>query len=173
MKSLFKVSFKYGAIAGLLGAMAVAGLYYIDRHPFLIGLYYDYRIVLFGVFIFFTLKEIRDYHQSGILFFWQGLFASFLFVATFAVVSSLSVWVFSHIEADFVPSYIRQMTEQLKAIPPETIEKIGKETYERNLSLLPATNASDLALLYFVQSFVIGLFISIILSVILRRQPKT
>jgi hypothetical protein len=65
------------------------------------------------------------------------------------------------------------MTEYLKGFPEEDIERIGEESYQRNLESLPATNMGQIALMYIVQSFAIGLFVSIILSVILRKQPKT
>jgi hypothetical protein len=61
----------------------------------------------------------------------------------------------------------------LRSIPDDVIKRIGKDVYVRNLAALPLTKAADLALLYFWQSFLISLFLSVILSVILRRQPKT
>jgi hypothetical protein len=77
------------------------------------------------------------------------------------------------VEPEFVSDYVAQFLEQAKAFPPEVIERIGKEVFERNLATLPETTAFDLAFLYFYQCFVISLFISIIISVILRRQPQT
>lgn len=173
MKPLLQVPLKYGSIAGLLGAILVVGLYYLGRHPFLIPVFIDFRIFLFVVFIFFTLKELRDYYYDGILYFWQGILASFFFTLTFTLIASTGIGVFITIAPDFLKAYITLSLEQLKTLPAEVIDKIGKDVYERNLMLLPTTNAFDLALLYFTQSFMISFFISIILSVILRRQPKT
>src|SRR5690349_4017593 len=91
MKPLVQVPFKYGMIASLVGFLLVVVLYYINRHPFLIQPYMDFRILLFGVFIFFSLKEYRDYYQGGILYTWEGLIGSFIFVSTFAVVASVLI----------------------------------------------------------------------------------
>lgn len=173
MKPLFQVPLKYGAIAGILGAALVIGLFYLGPHPFLIPVFLDFRIFLFGVFIFFTLKELRDLYYEGILYFWQGLIGSFFFTAIFAIIASSCIAVFTWLAPDFLQAYIKQSIEQLKLLPPTVVERIGKDVFDRNLKLLPSTNAFDLALLYFTQSFMIGMFISIILSVILRRQPKT
>jgi hypothetical protein len=167
------VPLRYGVIAGVLGAALVIGLYYMNRHPFLIPVFLDFRIFLFGVFIFFTLKEVRDFYYGGTLYFWQGLIGSFIFTATFAIIASASIGLFILVVPDFLESYITQSIQQLKLLPADVIERIGKDVFERNLKVLPTTNGFDLALLYFTQSFMIGLFISIILSVILRRQPKT
>lgn len=172
MKPIVKVPLKYGAIAGTLGAILVIGLFYLGRHPFLIPVYLDFRIFLFGVFIFFALRELRDYHYSGIMYFWEGLIASFIFTVTYAVMASTMIWLFGMIIPQFVQEYIRLSIVQIKLIPADVIERIGKDVYDRNLEMLPATNSLDLALLYLMQCFFIGMFISIILSVILRRQPK-
>ena len=86
--------------------------------------------------------------------------------------ASLLLLVFCEFESTFMPSYIEAMTAYLKTFPKEDIERIGKDIYERNLALLPSTNPKQVAGLYFAQSIMIGLFVSIILSVILRKQPK-
>ena len=172
MRPLVKVSLRYGLLAGLVGSALMIGLYYMGRHPFLIPVYMDFRIILFGVFIFFTLRELRDYYQNGVLYFWQGFVSCFLFTVCYAVPSSLVLIIFMYAVPDFLSDYITLSLEQLKALPPEVVESIGRETYDRNLEMLPATNAFNLASLYAVQSFLVSLFLSIILSVILRKEPK-
>ena len=173
MKPLVNVSLRYGVLAAVIGAGMLIGLYYMNRHPFLIPVYIDFRIILFGVFIFFTLREIRDYYQNGTLYFWQGFTASFLFTLTYAVLSALVVALFAVAVPSFLTDYVTLSVDQLKSLPAEVVDSIGKEVYERNLEMLPQTTARDLAFLYFLQSFLISLFLSIILSVILRRQPQT
>lgn len=173
MKPLFKVPLKYGAVGGALGTILVIGLYYMGRHPFLIPVFFDFRIFLFAVFVFFTLKELRDYVYEGILYFWQGILSSFFFTVIYALIAATGISLFIAVDPGFLNAYITLSTEQLKALPADIIQRIGKEVYERNLKLLPATNGFDLAVLYFTQSFMISFFISVILSVVLRRQPKT
>lgn len=173
MKALLSVSVRYGMLAGIVGSALLLGLYYIGRHPFLIPVFMDFRIILFSLFIFYTLRELRDYHQGGILYFWQGIFASLLVTLCYAVISALALLLFMHFVPEFLGDYISLSVAQLKALPLEIIDRIGKEVYNRNLEMLPATDSFDLSLLYFSQSLMISLFISIILSVVLRRQPKT
>lgn len=172
MKPVFNVSLRYGLLAGIVGSALLIGLYYIGRHPFLIPVYMDFRIILFGVFIFFTLREIRDYHQGGILYFWQGLIASFLFTVYYAIISTVALLTFMSAVPSFLSDYINLSIEQLRSLPPEVIKSVGKHVYETNLKLLPETDAVDLGLLYLIQCFLISLFLSIILSVTLRKHPK-
>ena len=173
MNPIVKVSLRYGVLAGMIGSALLIALYYIDRHPFLIPVYLDFRIVLFGVFIFFALREIRDYHFNGILYFWQGFLASFFFTVVYALIASTIVVVFTYVVPAFLTDYIRLQTEVLQSLSPEVIESIGKDAYKRNLDLLPSTTPLQLGATHLAQSFLISLFISVILSVTLRRQPQT
>lgn len=173
MKPLVKVPLFYGLIAGSLGAVLVIGLYYITEHPFLIPVFFDFRIFLFGVFIFFVLKELRDHYQGGVLYFGQGLMASFIFITVYGLLASTLVTVFATWENAFVTTFIDLFTKQVRALGPDEVKQIGKENIDRNLKALASTNAFWMGWNYFKQCYWIGLLVSIILSVILRRQPKT
>jgi hypothetical protein len=169
VSALLKVSVRYGVIAGILAVVLMIALLYLGKNPFSIYPFLDFRIILFGIFIFFSLKEFRDLHQGGVLYFWQGLFASFIVVLLGSVIGCAGLWIFGLYEPRMVELYVSEMTAYLKTFPPEEIERIGKEVYDRNLRLLPSTNISTLAKSHLVQGMIIGFFISIIFSVILRR----
>ena len=164
---------RYGAIASLLSIALNITMFYLGRHPMMISPFLDFRVFLYGLFIFFSLKEYRDFHNGGALHFFQGMIGSFVVVATAAVLGSLLYRIFGAIETNFTPEYVSLMTEYIRSFPEEELTRIGgKEEVERNLAELPSTNMAQLAFLYMAQSFGIGLFISVILSVILRKQPK-
>lgn len=169
---IISVCSRYGLVAGILALLLLIATYYLGRNPLLVSPFLDFRILLYGIFIFFSLKEVRDYYQEGVLYFWQGILGTALLVLVASAVSSLGLIAFGTLEPELVTSYVEQMTEYLKSFPKEDIERIGKEVYDRNLNQLPTTNISNLAITYFAQGLVIGFFVSIILSVILRRQPK-
>jgi hypothetical protein len=169
---IFKVPLRYGAIAGVLCIIFVITFFYMGHNPFLINPYMDFRILLFSVLIFFSLKELRDFYQNGLLAMWQGMAASLVFLAVASFIAAMGILIFGTVVTEFVSSYIKEFTEQIKNLSEEAIAQLGKDAIERNLKALPATNAGDLAGLYAWQSFVMGFFISVIISVILRRQPK-
>ncbi len=169
---LVSIGIRNGAIAAAVSILLLVFMYYMGRHPLMVSPFLDFRILLFGVFIFFSLREFRDIHQDGTLYFWQGMLGSFIMVMVTATVASMLLLMFCSVESNFIPSYIKAATEYFKTFPQEDINRIGKEVYDRNLSLLPSTNSKQVAGLYFAQSIMIGLFVSIILSVILRKQPK-
>jgi hypothetical protein len=170
---LFKISVRYGAVSGVLAFILLIISYYLGRHPMLISPLLDFRILLFGIFTFFALREFRDLVQAGMLSFAQGMLGALIVVFISSLIASFALIGFAMWENDFVNMFIVQRMEYLKTFPKEDIERIGKEIYESNLKSLPSTNSMELAKVYFIQGSVIGFFVSIIISVILRQQPKT
>ncbi len=160
-------------ITALLGLSFLISMFYLGRHPLLVSPFLDFRIPLYAIFIFFALREFRDYQQGGVLYFVQGMAGSTLLVLWAALLGAAGLWIFSQLENGFVAEYIQKTLEYLRSFPEEDIQRIGKDVYERNLELLPATNAAQLASLYLAQSLVIGLLVGIIMAVILRKPSKT
>lgn len=173
MKPLFKVAFKYGMMGGVIASLAIAVLYFIDIHPFLVPVIFDFRIFLFSVLIFFSLREIREYVYNGILFFWQGMIAGYTMLITASLIAAAFTWTFASLNADFLPRYVSKLLNQFTTNKALIIENVGEEAYQQQLDKLPLTSAADLAADYFLKSMIIGLFLTIIFSVIIRRQPKT
>ena len=158
---------------GVIGSLAIAVLYFMGRHPFLLPVIFDFRIILFGVFIFLSLKELRDYHQQGVLFFWQGMISSYVFIITSALIGSGFTWVMATGNASFLPTYVEKLQHQMLVYKEEITASVGADAYQQQLAKLPQTTPLDLAGDYFLKSMIIGLFLTIIISVLLRKQPKT
>jgi hypothetical protein len=170
---LLKIPFRYGLVGGVIGSIVIAVLYFIGRHPFLLPVVFDFRIILFAVFIFFSLKELRDYYLQRLLFFWQGMVGSYVFIITSALIGSVFTWCFAEWNHNFLPSYIENKQAQLISYKEEFITSIGVDAYNEQLSRLPLTSPLVLAEDYFLKSMIIGLFLAIIITAILRKQPKT
>lgn len=170
---LVRIAARNGAIAAILGSVMLITLFFIsDVHPLLINPIFDMRLFLFGVFIFFTLKEFKDRFTEGILYFWQGMIGSYVFLAVFASLMGVMILVFSQLYPEFVVSYTEQSVALLRQ-NTDFVEKIGKEQFERNFSNAAPTNGFRLGFIYFLVSFAMGFFISVIVSIIARKQPKT
>lgn len=168
---LVRVSLRYGFVAGILGVVVLLALYYMGHHPFLVPVFFDYRIILFAIVFVFAMREVRDYHQGGILYFWQGMIGNLLITILFSLVASGGLYIFATSVPEFVTSYIELSMAQVKEFSPEDIDRLGREVYEAGIKSLQKADAYFLASRYFVQSLIISFFISIIISVILRRQP--
>lgn len=169
---LVKVAFRYGVIGAFLCMGFVCTLYYLDRHPFLINPFVDPRVPVFAVMLFFGLKEVREYYLGGTLYFWQGMIGSFLFTLVCASLCWLMLIAFATVEPGFVQRFVTQAIEQTKAFSAEDIDRIGRGTYEQTIQELEKADRYFMASRYFFQSFILSFFISLIISVVLRRQPN-
>lgn len=170
---LIGISLRNGSIAGILAGALLIILYFIGPHPMLILPYADFRILLFGIFIFFTLKEFRNNHQDGVLSFVQGMVGSFIFVTVAATIGAIVVLLYSKINPEFVSDFIKQALESAKTFSENAVlTETEKNQIHVMIEGLPTTNGRSLAGQHFFQSLMIGFFVSIILSVILRKQPK-
>jgi len=172
LNKLIRIAVRYGLIGGVIAFVLVVVMFYLGRHPLTVSPYLDFRLLLFGIFVFFALKEFRDYDQDGVLYFAQAMLGGFIVIFTLTLLASLLIWIFGTIEKDFVTQYIDQVTVYVKGFSQEDIDTLGKEIYDRNLAALPSTNITTLAFTYFIHGLVLGFFVNILLSVIVRRQPK-
>lgn len=163
---------KYGLAGAGLAVMLLIILYYANKHPLLVPVIYDYRILLFAILIFFSIKEFKDYYNAKTLHFWQGMAIGLTCYVTVALVAAIAVYIIGLMEPLFLSSYISTMTRQLQDNKDLFVESISAEVYDDALKNLPSTTMSDLAVDYFLKSMPIGLFLTIIISVILRKQPK-
>src|SRR5690606_29203805 len=103
----------------------------------------------------------------------QGLIGSFILTVCYAAIAATAMALFAYIEPGFVSSYISIGLDYLKSLPAEEADRIGREEIQRNIESLPATTAGQFIMTYCVRSFAISFCSSIILSVTLRREPKT
>src|SRR5688572_19194808 len=142
--TLAAVCARYGAIAGFLGTALLVILFYRGHHPFLIPPFLDFRIILFSIFILFSLKEYRNVYSGGVLSFAEGMIGSFVFIVIFAVTASILLIIFTAMNENFLSSYINLSIEYVRSLPVEVVEKIGKDEVARNLSELPKTNMAKL-----------------------------
>jgi hypothetical protein len=168
---LLFVPFRYGMIGALFNILALVVLYYIGRHPLLLNPFLDARLPLYILIIFAAFKTYKDNYSNGVMHFWQGMTMGFVAYIVMAMGTSLFIYVFSEISASqFLAEYTRLATGQLVANKALFIETIGESTYNDTLLELPKTRATHLAVDYLLKSMPIGLFLTILLSVIMRNK---
>jgi hypothetical protein len=173
---LLIVPFKYGIIGSLMIIIGLLVLYYLGRHPLLLNPLLDARIPLYALIIFISFKVFKDQFNGGIMHFWQGLTMGLISYLVMACVAALFIYIFSEIgDTHFLAEFIRIKSEQLIANKEAYVEAygVGEKAYNYAIEGLPLTQGSDLALHYIRQSIPIGLFLTIILSVLLRRKEST
>jgi Protein of unknown function (DUF4199) len=169
---LVRLPMKYGILGGVLSLAFAISFYYLGKHPFWIFPLFDIRVFLIAIFLFFSLREVRDYFFEGILYFWQGLGGSLVYLISMVFSSVLGLIAFVTYQPKFLIDYKEQGLQQIKGLSPDAIKQIGQPAVDELLKTLPNYTLAEMASKYASQTLIIGIFITIIISVILRRQPK-
>ena len=165
---------KFGLFGALLIIILYIVMFYAGRHPLPVG-FADVRFLLLPIFLFFSMKEFRDYYNEKILHFWQAILIGSLVILTIGAIAALFIFTFSEwIDTRFLSQYITIRAQAFEANKEAFMsnQNLTEELFNEQLKLLSQTSAAALALDYLVKTIAIGLFLNIIISVILRRQPK-
>jgi hypothetical protein len=108
--------------------------------------------------------------------FWQGLAIGLFAYVVMSTVIALFIFIFSDLESTkFLSEFVRLKTNEL-TLNKEAYQEargVGEEAYNNALNSLPKTKPIHLALLYIRQSMLIGLFLTIIFSIIMRNKFST
>jgi hypothetical protein len=165
---LVAVPLQYGMIGGAVVILLFLIFYFLDRNP-LINIKMVDPVIL-SIFIFFALKEFRDRYNNRHLHFWQGMTAGVINYLTIAVISAIFILLITVIiDTDMTTKYIEGRVELLNENKQTLIDTMDEETYFEALAGVKGTTGFDLALDDFLKKSIIGLFLTIIIAVILRK----
>jgi len=168
---LLLVPFKYGVVGALMIIVSLLILYSLERHPLLLTPVLDVRLPIYALIIFISFKSYKDLYSNGVMHFWQGIVMGMVAYIMMSFGTALFIYFFSEITStNFLSEYIRIASAQLASNKDLFIETIGERTYVETMAQLPKTRAIHLAADYLLKSIPIGLFLTLILSVLLRNK---
>ena len=168
---IVRLAGKYGLISAVSLILGLGIIYYAGKHPLLINIVFDLRILIFALFIFIGIREYRQDYNNGILHFWQGLYIGIILYITAAFITSLFIWIFAGwLDVDFLTSFIAKSMETLETNKQVIIESLGERNFNAAMEGLPTTTAGNLAFDYFLKSMPIGFILTLVISMLLRRR---
>lgn len=165
---LISVPLKYGVIAGGLLIVLFLIFYFLDMDPLTNVKVVDAIVIC--VFTFFAIKEFRDRYNQRQLHFWQGMTVGIVNYLTIALVSAIFIFIMtSVIDTNMVADYITSRLVILVEDKENLVETMSIETFQSAVNGVKETTSFDLALDDFLKKSIIGLFLTIIISLILRK----
>lgn len=163
------VPLKFGAISSALSILMFLITYWMGKNPLIDLKFFDFLIL--PIFLFFAMKDFKDYRNKGILHFWQGMTVGVISYLTLAVFSALFISIFlNFIDAQLLDLYITDRLEMIDLKKEEIIAEMGEGTYDKSRTDILNTSASILSLDDFLKKCLIGLMLTIPIAVILRRR---
>jgi hypothetical protein len=164
-----------GVIAGLISISMFIGLMIVGHkdHDWENGMLYGYTLMLLGFsFIFVATKIIRDKYDGGIISFGKA-FRIGLYITLIASTIYVGIWLIDYyfFMPDFMENYSARALEKLKA-SGATAAKIAAEKAEMDKFNEMYKNPFFNALLTYSEILPVGLLVSLISALLLKRKDK-
>jgi len=157
----------FGIAGGFLLVLGFLLLYFLGTEP--VGMVLIFGYVATPLFVFAGIKQFRDKHNGGELYFSQGMSVGFFVYTLMALISAFFIWVFMVFQPEvfevFKASNIA-LLEQKRAL---LTEQLGEQSFEETYVNIQAMSVFDVALNDFLRKIIPGLFFTIIISIILKR----
>lgn len=168
-----KISIKYGVIAGITATlfMITSTLLHYDNPNFENGEIIGYSGMLIAfIFIFIAVKSYRDKQNNGVISFGEA-FKIGLFITLIASTFYVATWLIEYyfFMPDFMDKFINSTMENLKAQGLSPTE-IAAKSEEMEKYREWYKNPILVILFSYMEILPVGLFITLISSLILKRK---
>ncbi len=164
-----------GLIAGLISISMFIGLMIVghEDHDWENGMLYGYTLMLLGFsFIFVATKIIRDKYNGGIISFGQAFKVGF-YITLIASTVYVVIWLIDYyfFMPDFMEQYSARALEKLKASGAGAA-KLAEEKASMDKFNKMYKNPFFNALLTYTEILPVGLIVSLISALLLRKKQQ-
>lgn len=170
-----KTILTYGLISGAVGAVLMIGtaLYFKNSVDYQNGELFGYAgILLSMLFVYFGVRAYRDQSGAGALSFGSAFKVAIL-ITVVSCICYVVAWliVYQTLMPDFMDKFIEQTLAQMRA-SGATEDQIRQEAAKMEEYKVMYQNPLLRAAITFLEPFPVGLLVSLISSLILRRKAS-
>ncbi|HRG28606.1 MAG TPA: DUF4199 domain-containing protein [Chitinophagales bacterium] len=170
-----KTILTYGLISGGIAAllMFITVLFVSDKEDFSSGVYVGYAgIILSFVLVYFGIKSYRDKYRNGIISFGKAFQVGILIAAISSLIYVIAWMSYSpYLMPDFPQKYAKAQIENAKEAGKSEAE-VAQVEEEMQKYLESIENPLIYGLMTFAEPFPVGLIITLISSMILKRKTN-
>ena len=171
---LIRIPLKFGVVAGMLNVLMMVMFFLFGKHPSLFPIYFDSRIIILLIFIYFVIREYKEYHSGGLLHFWEGMVLGITSYVMVGLLGSLFILLYDLFDPTYLSSYIEGARKGAEVYREQSINgpqavKMTEDEFNRHITALGDTSAWKLANDYFVKTCFIGFLIPVVYSVFFRK----
>lgn len=170
-----KTILTYGLISGGIAAllMFITVLFVSDKEDFSSGVYVGYAgIILSFVLVYFGIKSYRDKYRNGIISFGKAFQVGILIAAISSLIYVIAWMSYSpYLMPDFPQKYAKAQIENAKEAGKSEAE-VAQVEEDMQKYLESIENPLIYGLMTFAEPFPVGLIITLISSMILKRKTN-
>jgi hypothetical protein len=169
---IIRNSARFALICGVFVSILFVLARYLNSNPLVEINHLFIDTVIFGVFIFFAASDFKKYRNGGILHFWQGMSIGFIVYFSASVIFTIFLLIYFQLDDTLLSDYIRDAMNFLEVRSDEYINEFGQEQFEEQKKAINETNAGGLVRTAAIKKIIAGLFVTPVISIILRKKPK-
>ncbi|MGY6559406.1 MAG: DUF4199 domain-containing protein [Nitritalea sp.] len=166
--SYLKQSLVFGIMGGIFSSIAFYVFYWMDFEPTKMSQLFGFVTLPF--FILIALIYTKRYLNGGYLSFAQGMSMGFLVYMLVAMLSAYSIFLAMSFDPDLFQEVREAKIAALITTEEQIVNQLGQESYDVTLESVRNLTRADLALNEFIWKVLPGLFYTIVIAVILRKN---
>lgn len=170
MYRYFSSAYKFGGIAGALSVLAFITLSFIYPDPTNLNLVFGY--VITPVAIFLAIKFFKEYSNNDFLSFAEGMSVGFVTYMLEALVSLGGIWLVLAVHPCLFDQVKDSKLAVLATSKESIVSQVGESSFDMTLESIRTMVSWDVALNDALWKIIPGLFFTIIISIILRKNPN-
>lgn len=170
MNKYLVTAYKFGLLGGLLSIVSFYSLSYLNPDPTNLNLVFGYFLI--PVSIFLSVKFFKDYSNSGYLSFAEGMTVGFVTYGLIGLLSTLGILFVLQVSPELFEVIKEQKIELLEQNKEMILSQVGENSFETTRKSMQNLSPWNVALNDGLWKIIPGMFFSIIISIILRKNPN-
>jgi len=163
-------AYQFGGIGGALSVVAFLILSFLRSDPTNLGLIFGY--VITPISLFLAIKFFKEYTNNGFLSFAEGMSIGFVTYSLIALISGIGIWVILLFSPELFAEIKISKLEVLQQNQETIVSQMGKDSFASTLLSVQNMIPWDVAFNDAIWKVIPGLFFTIIISIILRKNPN-
>jgi hypothetical protein len=170
MNKYLRTAYQFGMLGAVLSGISFFSLSYFYPDPTNLNLIFGYFLIPIAVFL--SIKFFKEYSNSGFLSFAEGMTVGFVTYTLIGIGSTLCIWFILLFSPDFFELIKQSKWDVLMSNQETIVSQVGQESFDLAAGNLKFMTPWDVALNDGLWKILPGLFFSIIISIILRKNPS-
>jgi hypothetical protein len=170
MNKYLKTAYQFGALGGFLSVLSFFVLSLIYSDPTNLNLVFGYLIVPIALFL--AIKFFKEYTNGHYLSFAEGMTVGFVTYTLTGILASIGIWVILISFPELFLTIQQTKWAVLEQNRDAIISQVGADSFNTTLANIKEMSAWDVALNDGIWKVIPGMFFSIVISIILRKNPN-
>jgi hypothetical protein len=170
MNKYLKTAYQFGALGGILSVSSFFILSLFNPDPTNLNLVFGYLITPFAVYL--AIRFFKDYKNEGFLSFAEGMTIGAVTYVLLALLSVLGIWLILEGNTELFGAIQQAKGAVLETSQAAIVAQVGQESYDLTKANIKTMSPWDIALNDGIWKILPGMFFSILISVILRKNKS-